>query len=373
MKGNILFAATVYTHLANFHKPYIKLLIEEGYKIFVIANPSEGRKEEIEELGVTCLDIYFSRSPFSIRNYKALLKLNTLFKATEFKLIHVHTPVASFLVRYSAKKNNQKNIIYTAHGFHFFKGSPILNWLIYYNIEKLARRWTDGLIVINKEDYINGLKLGYKESKNIFITNGVGVSVDHFKKSSNSGIRDELKIPNQDIVITSVAELNSNKNHRFLLKNWKSLYEKNPNIHFLLVGTGELEEELKNYVNENQLKNIYFLGFRIDIPDILNDTDIFTLLSKREGLPKCIMEAMANSKPSIVTNVRGSRDLIFNGKSGFIIELDDNNALIESFLKLTNNPQLRLKMGLQAAENVKIYDLNNVKNEYKNIYDKFLT
>jgi glycosyltransferase involved in cell wall biosynthesis len=376
MIGNkkILFSATVYSHLAAFHKPFIKLLQDKGYEVHAAANPDHGRKEEIEEMGVICWDIPFSRSPYQLSNFKAMIELKNLFQKHYFDLIHVHTPVASFLVRYTAKKYKQGPVLYTAHGFHFYKGAPIQNWLIYYTAEKLARRWTDGLIVMNKEDYDNGTKLGFKENESLFFTHGVGVSFDQYSVSTDSSgyIRQQLNIADNDIVITYIAELIERKNHIYLLRNWKNILNNYSNVHCLIVGTGRREEDLKKYVEQNQLKNIHFLGFRKDIPEILSQSDIVTLLSFHEGLPRCIMEAMVSGKPLVVTNVRGSRDLVKHGVNGFVVDLEDDQSLVESFAKLINDKNLREQMGKSSFKEIQSYNLANVLNEMQEIYSHFI-
>lgn len=369
----ILFSATVYTHLAAFHKPYIQLLQQKGYEIHAAANPDHGRKAEIEELGVTCWDIPFPRSPFNIlQNIKSTKMLKRIFSKNKYELIHVHTPIASFLVRLLGKKFQQPCILYTAHGFHFYKGGNALRNHLYYWAEKIASRWTDGLITINEEDYQAAIKMGFVENKSVFFVHGVGVDFELFKSRYSNNIRKELGIPDNDIVIASVAELNKNKNHIYLLSCWKELHVKFPNCHFLLVGTGEDECFLKNYVKENKLENIHFLGFRHDVPGILESCDFVVLLSRREGLPLCIMEAMASGKPALVSNVRGCRDLIEHGKSGFIVELDKKDDLKKYMVKLIEDKQLRNQMGGYSREQVREYKIDHVIQEMESIYQLFL-
>lgn len=370
----ILFAATVYSHLAAFHKPFIKLLQDKGYEVHATANPDHGRKEEIEEMGVICWDIPFSRSPYKLSNFKGIRELKKIFNKCYFDLIHVHTPVAALLVRYTAKKYKQGPVLYTAHGFHFYKGAPAQNWIIYYSLEKLARKWTDCLIVMNKEDYENGKKLGFVANDSLFFTHGVGVSFDQYTISSDSSdyVRQQLNIAKNEIVITCIAELIERKNHLFLLRNWKSIQTKNPNTHCLIVGTGRKEADLKKYVKQNQLKNIHFLGFRKDIPEILSQSDIVTLLSFHEGLPRCIMEAMVAGKPLVVTNVRGSRDLVTHGRNGLLVDLEDDQTLIESFTKLINDQKLCKEMGKASKRAIRSYNLTNVLNEMERIYSRFI-
>ncbi|OQP10741.1 glycosyltransferase family 4 protein [Geobacillus thermoleovorans] len=371
-KRKILFSATVYAHLAAFHKPFIQLLQDKGYEVHAAANPDHGRKAEIEEMGVVCWDIPFSRSPYDRSNVWAMRELKRLFHTHRFDLIHVHTPVASFLVRYMAKKCGQGPVLYTAHGFHFYQGAPLQNWLIYYTAEKWAARWTDGLVVMNEEDYGNGKRLGFKEDESLFFVHGVGVSIDQYGVQGDANIRGQLGIPDSDVVITYIAELNWNKNHLFLLRNWKKILRRASNVHCLIIGKGEAEEELKQYVKHNELHHIHFLGFRHDVPMILSQSDIVTLLSFREGLPRCVMEAMASKKPLVVTNIRGSRDLVQHGVNGFVVNLEDDDALTESFIQLIRDPKLREKMGQSSFERIQPYRLEHVLTEMEDVYSRFL-
>ncbi|PDM39060.1 MULTISPECIES: glycosyltransferase family 4 protein [unclassified Geobacillus] len=373
-KKKVLFAATVYSHLAAFHKPFIKMLQDKGYEVHAAANPDHGRKEEIEKMGVICWDISFSRSPYRLANLMAIRELIKLLSNHYFELIHVHTPIASFLVRYVAKKCRQGSVLYTAHGFHFYEGAPLQNWLIYYTAEKIASRWTDGLIVMNEEDYKNGKRLGFRENESLFFTHGVGVSFDQYSVSPDSScyVREQLNIANNDIVITCIAELIERKNHIYLLRNWKNILNRYPNVHCLIVGTGRKEDDLKKYVEQNKLRNIHFLGFREDIPEILSQSDIITLLSLHEGLPRCIMEAMVSGKPLVVTNVRGSRDLVKHGANGFVVDLEDDQSLVESFVKLINDKDLREKMGQASLKEIQSYNLAHVLNEMRDIYSRYI-
>ncbi|MGG2954463.1 glycosyltransferase family 4 protein [Geobacillus stearothermophilus] len=373
-KKKVLFAATVYSHLAAFHKPFIKMLQDKGYEVHAAANPDHGRKEEIEKMGVICWDISFSRSPYRLANLMAIRELIKLLSNHYFELIHVHTPIASFLVRYVAKKCRQGSVLYTAHGFHFYEGAPLQNWLIYYTAEKIARRWTDGLIVINEEDYKNGKRLGFRENESLFFTHGVGIPFEQYSVSSNSSqyVREQLNIDNDDIIISYVAELNDNKNHMFLLRNWNALLQYHSKVHCLIVGTGEKEYELKKYVEQANLKHVHFLGYRNDIPEILSQSDIVTLLSYREGLPRCLMEAMVCGKPLVVSNIRGSRDLVKQGVNGFLVDLGDDQSLVESFVKLINDKDLREKMGQASLKEIQSYNLAHVLNEMRDIYSRYI-
>jgi len=369
----ILFIASIYAHFTSFHIPFMKLLQEMGYDIHAAASSTGGHKEEVESAGVTCWEIPFARSPYSPANVQAFRQLKALLKAQYFDLIHVHTPVAAFLGRYLAKATRQGAVLYTAHGFHFCRGAPLKNWLIYYTAERIAARWTDGLIVLNDEDFKNARRLGFQPEINLFYVHGVGVELNRYSPSPGAGsIRAELGLGRDDAILTCVAELNHNKNHDFLLDAWQRLSPGCDSAHLLLVGNGENEVMLKRKVEREQIPRVYFLDYRKDVPQILQETDTVTLVSKQEGLPRCIMEAMAAGKPVVATNVRGSRDLVEDLKSGLLVELGDVKGLAVALEKLIASPNLRQSMGAAAKKKIQDYSLEKVLVEMAGIYDRYL-
>jgi glycosyltransferase involved in cell wall biosynthesis len=373
--GNILFIATVYTHLANFHLPFMKMLREWGYDVHAVASSAEGRKEEVEELGVTCWEVPFARSPYSPANIHAFRQLRELLKTRRFDLIHVHTPVAAFMGRYLARITGQGPVLYTAHGFHFYKGAPKRNWLVYYNAERIAACWTDGLIVMNEEDFKNARKLGFNPGENLFYVHGVGVDLDKYLALSaeESNVRAELGIEPDDVVITCVAEMIERKNHAFLLEAWQGVARCFEQCHLFLVGTGENLLALQQWAARQQLPRVYFLGFRRDVPQILRETDVATLVSKHEGLPKYIMEAMSAGKPVVASNVRGNRDLVEHEKTGLLVELGDIGGLAAALEKLIADPELRAGMGREGSARIKDYRLEKVLKEMGAIYKRYLS
>ncbi|OIQ60441.1 glycosyltransferase family 4 protein [Neomoorella thermoacetica] len=372
--NRILFVASVYTHLAAFHIPFMRLLQDKGCEVHAAASSSEGRKEEVEAIGVKCWEIPFARSPFNIRNWEACRRLKAILQSHHFDLIHVHTPVAAFLGRYLAKVTGQGPVLYTAHGFHFYKGAPLRNWLIYYNAERLAARWTDGLIVMNGEDFENARRMGFEPDKNLFYVHGVGVDLSRYARPSFPGgyIRAKLGLSSSDVVVTCIAEMNPNKNHILLLRAWKKLAERYADCHLLLVGTGELMAYLQEKVEKEHIPRVYFLGYRRDVPRILLESDIVTLTSKREGLPKSIMEAMAAGRPVVATDVRGSRDLVEDGCTGLLVELGDVPGLVAALEKLITNPELRAAMGVAGRKKIQDYSLEKVLSQMAAIYERYL-
>jgi len=372
-RRKVLFIATVYTHLANFHIPFIRLLQDKGYEVHAAASSADGRREEIEAIGAFCHEIEFSRSPFSMANFKALWQLVIFLKSHRFELIHVHTPIAAFMGRLIAKVTKQRSVLYTAHGFHFYNGASSLDWLIYFTAEKIAAGWTDCLIVINEEDFTNAQRLGFKPGINLFLVNGVGVDVEKYSSLNDAGaIRKELGLTTSAVIVVCVAELTNVKNHGFLLDAWRQIAKEHKDIHLLLAGTGKDEQKLKSKVKDELIERVHFLGFRSDVPNVLADSDIAVLASKREGLPKSLMEAMAAAKPVIATNVRGNRDLVENGRTGLVVELGDLQGFVKALERLISDSRLRFSMGEAGRGKIKSYSLDNVSLEMNRIYDRFL-
>jgi len=374
LKEKGLFIATLENHLISFHIPFMKYFQDKGYEVHVATKLGE-RRGELEQYGIICHNINFSRSVNPLVALRMLLQLIKLMKENSFSLVHVHTPMAAFLGRLAAKLTHTRTILYTAHGFHFFRGAPWYYWAFIYPAECLAGKWTDGLIVINQEDFENAQRMGFQPQKNLFFVKGVGVPLKEIIKSSldvNNDIRKELGIREGDIIITCIAEFIPRKNHLFLLKAWSEIARRYDNIHLLLVGKGKLFEYIKQYVEINMLPRVYFLGYRRNIPQIILVSDIVTLVSKREGLPRTIMEAMALGKAVIASNVRGNRDLIDNGKNGLLVEPGKEEDLVNALKKIIDHDELRVQMGKLAIEKIKEYDLEKILNEMSSIYEYYL-
>lgn len=367
----ILFLATLYTHLANFHKPFMSMLQDKGYEVHAAASNSEGRRQEIEELGVLCWDVPFSRNPLSLKNISAVHALKKIISANSFDLVHVHTPVAGFFGRWLVKKTGRR-VIYTAHGFHFFEGAPWINRLAYYTAERAAARWTDALIVINSEDYQAGREMGFVPGESLFLVHGVGVDTGVFYKEESYPAAGEKPCARK-IVISCVAEFSPVKNHGFLLKAWRILAERYDNIELIFVGDGRLRYEIEKFIKTEEIPRVRILGYRSDVANILRRTDIVTLVSKREGLPKCLMEAMACGKPVVASDIRGNRDLINDGETGFLVPLNSVEGLVNALEKLIKDEKLRLRMGRTAVKRIQAYSVEKVLKEMENIYGKFLS
>lgn len=365
----VLFSATVDSHILAFHLPYLKYFKEQGYEVHVATNGDEeipycDKKHKIS----------FERNPFKINNLKAIKQLRKVIEQEKFDIIHTHTPMGSVVTRLAAKKARKKyntRVIYTAHGFHFYKGASKKNWLIFYPVEKFLARYTDDLITINKEDY----ELAKNKFKtNVYYVAGVGIDPKKFdikiSEQEKLDLRKSLGLKQDDFVMIYPAEISNRKNQEWLVNILKSYLDKNTNIHLLLPGKDSLNGKIDNLIKELDLdKQIHLLGFRKDIPQLLKISDISISSSKQEGLPVNIMEAMYIGLPIVATACRGNSDLIENGKNGYIVEQLDAKAFIDKindvYLKKVNIGKIK-ENNIQKSNE---YLLDDIMKEMIDIYE----
>ena len=367
----ILYVTTVSRTLNAFLIPHIEKLVDEGYEVDCACSIDLKVDDRILSKGCNIFDIPFSRNPVNPRNMKAFRALRNLQLKNKYDIVHVHTPVASFVARLTFRKEENLKIIYTCHGFHFYKGSPIINWILFYPLEKLASKWTDTLITINEEDYEIATTFSLRNNGQVMKMNGVGIEKEKYiiKNFNRNEYRRKLNLEEEDFVILVLAELNKNKNHKQLIKAMYLLKDKYPNIKAVFAGSGPLEEEIRNQTKENGLENrISLLGWRDDVKELINSCDMVGLFSKREGLGKCLLEAMICGKPVIATNTRGPRELIEENINGFLVEIDDFEKTANFIEKLYVANNISQQLEEQISKKANEYLLDNVLNQLNSIY-----
>ncbi len=361
-----LIVATVVGFIANFEINDIIILQEMGYEVHIASNMSDcNNKTKLNKLlcsGIIAHNIRFYRNPFVIGNFNAFKQLNKLVQLEKFDLIHCHTPVGGVFGRITGHINHVSQVIYTAHGFHFFKGAPTKNWIIYYPIEKFFSRWADIQITLNDEDFEQAKKFYSKTVKRV---HGIGIDIGKFNqgKELRERKRKELNLNVQDIMLLSVGELDRNKNHIIVLEAMKSLVKYN--CKYFICGVGKKEEQYRAYINNNNLQhNIILLGYRTDISELLQAADVFVFPSLREGLSVALMEAIAAKIPIACTQVRGNIDTVVTKDSYFLP--DDSENLVDVILKIVSSDNMQ--MINENFYNLQKYQLNHVKEEMREIY-----
>lgn len=378
MKKALMVAHVAYA-IELFNIPNIRLLINMGYEVQVACNFNDRSslsdekvallKEKLNAMGVKYHNIPFERQPLKPQNLTAYKELKTLIDSEKFDLIHCHTPVGGIITRLAAAKSRKKNgtkVIYTAHGFHFFKGAPLINWLIYFTAEKLCSYFTDTIITINKEDFHNAeTKLS---AEKVCYVPGVGVDTAFF--SSNAGKRQallsEISADANSIILLSIGELSDRKNHSVSIKALSEI--DNESLHLVIAGTGEKRDEFLSLAKELGIDGrVHLLGFRTDVAELLKSGDIFLFPSIQEGLPVALMEAMSCGLPVICSEIRGNTDLI-DDSCGILCPATDVGAFKSAIEKLISDEALRKAMSEKALEESKKYDIKIIENYMKDIY-----
>lgn len=374
----VLMLASVASMIDQFNMQNIEILQEQGYEVHVAANFEQGSssskerveefKKELKEKNILYFQIDFSRKVTNIpQNIKAYKQIKKILKDNKYEFVHCHSPIGGVCGRLAAKATNTK-VIYTAHGFHFYKGAPKLNWIIYYPIEKVLSYITDILITINKEDY-ELAKRKMKASKIKYVP-GVGVDTNKFGNVDVDRLakRKELELCEDSIVLFSVGELNKNKNHEVIIRAIAKL--NNPNIHYLIAGRGSLESYLSELSKNLNLENqVHLLGFRTDISELYSIADIFCFPSYREGLSLALMEVMASGLPVICSNIRGNRDLIHLEKGGFLCESSNVDEFAKNIKFLAEKSAIRSRMSIYNKEFINNFDIDKVRKHMKTIYN----
>lgn len=360
-----LIVSTVSRQFYLFEQVNIEILKEMGYEVHGAADFSD-RNERLDAIEIIKHPINIQRTPFSLKNIVAYKQLKKLMQQYSFDLVHCHSPVGGVLARLAARSAGIKKVIYTAHGFHFCKGSPLINWLLFYPIERWLSRYTDTLITINREDYKRAK--GFNSCKVKYVP-GIGIDTAAYENINidKKAKRHELGIADNDIVIISVGELSKRKNHEVVIKSLSSI--KSDNIKYILCGTGAKEKKLKRLVKKYDLKNqVIFSGFRNDIAELLSISDIFVLPSYREGLPVALMEAMACGLPVVCSNIRGNTDLIKAGKGGFLVQPDDAGAYTKALVRLITDKDLCGSFGAFNKSRIRQNDKQIIKRKMNEIY-----
>ena len=324
----VLISTTVSGFVPQFEMRNVRTLQKMGYEIHYASNfynVSYGTdNSRLEGTGIIQHQIDFARSPFQWKEHKkAYHQLKQLMEQHSFSLIHCHTPVGSVLTRLAAKPYRKKGtkVIYTAHGFHFYKGAPFIYWLLFYPVERLLAKDTDVLITMNEEDFQRASRFCKKKKTKVEYIFGVGIDVAYWSGKDletkerikiRKRMRDMLHVPEDTTMILSVGELIPRKNHESVIKSLAKEKQKgNHAFVYVICGHGVLQEQLLCLTKQCGLSdNVIFLGYRQDIRELLYASDLFIFPSKQEGMPVALMEAIAAGVPAKASNIRGNRELL---------------------------------------------------------------
>lgn len=345
-------------------------LIEHGFEVDLASFPAEGYEgqnyfERIREILPEQFNFYkidTARSPLSPSNSKGYKQLREIISNGNYDLIWTNEPVMGVLTRLASRKQRKSGtkVMYITHGFHFYKGAPLKNWLVFYPIEWVFSHITDTLVTVNRDDYALAQKK--MKAKNIRYIHGIGFDTERFAqtKVDRNEKRREMGIPEDAFVVLSVGELNDNKNHTVVLDAIARLDREN--VRYIICGEGDarakLEEKIRTLGIEGKAQ---LLGFREDVSEICRIADVYCFPSIREGLGVATLEAMSCGLPAVCSDIRGPRDLIENGNGGYLCKYNEPDDFTAAFATLYDDRQLGKSFGARNVEFVDNYNADTAQ------------
>lgn len=368
----VLLTATVQSHICQFHKPLVEVLHKHGCEVHVAARDNLAEKNGLKlDFADKVYDIPFARSPASPNNLRAYRKLKRILAQEHYDVIHCNTPMGGIVTRLAAQKARKKGtrVFYTAHGFHFYKGAPKKNWIVFYPIEKWFARMTDKLITITAEDYALA-----SESFSCSVERIHGVGVDEARyypvnAEEKLRLRNEMGFGPEQKILLCIGELLPNKNQKMAIRMMRKIVEQYPDALLLLAGNGPEKENLDREITTCGMEgNVQMLGYCTHLQDYQHIADVLVSCSHREGLPLNIVEAMLSGTPVVATDNRGHHELIRDGKNGFLVPQDDADTMTACVLSLLKDTKLADSFRAAALEWAQVYGFRNVKKELEKIY-----
>ena len=373
MKKALVVANTL-GFITSFLANDIELLEERGYKVSVACNTNYthlNTKEFVEKYGLTVIDVGFPiRTLEGTVVIDAVKKIKKALRKDKYDLIHCHTTIAAVLTRCCIHDNAVK-VIYTSHGFPFYKGNFGLKERVFFEIEKYYSKYTDAIITICKEDFENAKRMLCKK---VYLIPGVGVDLNRFniKKFDREFYREQLGFSKNDRVVLSIGEINSNKNHKVVINALAKI--QNEHLIYAICGR-ELNEKGKKAELEELAKSlgvrVLFLGFRGDIPQVCLSADIGAITSFKEGLGVSGIEMLAAGLPLVGSNRQGIKDYVVNGVTGFLVEPSDSDSVASAIEKCLNI-SLQEKTKYNCIKMSEKFALEASKSQMKKIYDDIL-
>ncbi len=350
---------------------------ELGWEFLSVANrdastPEQMRADE-EAFGVKLFHIDLARAPYSPKNIKAYRQLCKIIRDEGIDCIHCNTPTGGLLGRLAGKRCKVKTVIYQAHGFHFYRGAPKLNWLLYYPIERWLARRTDALVTINREDYeLASAKLRLRRGGRVYYVHGVGLDTQAFAGSQTDrvALRASLGMHEEDVILLSVGRLDVNKNHEISIRAVAKAAAHTPRTHLLICGEGAERSHLESLaVSLGVADRVHLLGNRSDMPALYQAADIMLMMSFREGLSRSLMEAMASGLPCIASRIRGNVDLLCEGEGGYLVPPTDAEQMAERITYLSEHPEVRRAMAEANRATIRDFDITRVTWEVRRVYE----
>lgn len=391
----VLFVATVGGFVPQFEMNDVKILNELGCRIHYAANFDHNmysyNEKIFDEYGINRHHVNLAKSPFRfIKNIRAYKEIKKIIEREKINIIHCHTPVGGLLARLAADQSSRKpKVIYTAHGFHFYKGAPLWNWCVYYPVEKFLARKTDVIITINEEDYCNAKKFTLRKNGRVYKIPGVGLNLNRFqsvivkedyiknknsasKEIKNNELQKNRNCEKNRFDIVTIGELNKNKNHQVVIRAIKQLNR--DDIYYTIYGRGKNKEKLEVLIKSLDLeKYVQLKGYTLEPERVLEQADCFAFPSVREGLGMAALEALACKVPVISSDNRGTREYMKNGYNGVVCFSNNPNEYAKAIEDLAASEEKRVLMGENGKITAEKYGIKSTEDVMRLIYGTLIS
>lgn len=382
----VLIIATISGFLPQFEKNDVKILKSMGCEIHYASNFNNPvysfDEKDLENQGIVLHKITVAKSPAKIgANLKAIRQLKKIIDENAIDMIHCHNPMGGVAGRIAARISKRKPyVIYTAHGFHFYKGAPLFNWMAYYPVERFLSRYTDQLITINREDYERAEKLPIGKMKgkgNPVQIHGVGVDKNRFCPRPETAVakRTELKVPEKVFHIVTAAELNHNKNQQVIIRAIAELKREGINdIYYSICGKGPDEQKLNDLIMKLHIEDrVKLIGYRTDMEEILQTADCFAFPSYREGFGVAAVEALLSGVPLIVSDNRGTREYAVSGENSIVCKKNKVEDFSQAIREMYSNEEMRMKMKSNCRQSAEKFTVEETEKTMKEVYEGWVS
>ena len=341
----LLIATTIPGTIRAFLLPFAAHFREKGWTVDAMAADISS-SEELAPHFDSLIDMPWSRSPLDLKNLSLAPRIRGVVSDGGYDIVHVHTPVAAFVTRYALRKAawsgaGRPKVIYTAHGFHFHRGGSAHRNFIFRTLEKTAGRWTDHLVVINRDDYDAAKRYGIVPEERLTFMPGIGLDFAKYNRAAVSEAdisraRANLGLTPEDVLFTMIAEFIPRKRHMDTLSALSEA--KRPDIHLAFAGAGELMESIRSSAASMGLKeNVHFLGHVKDLTAMIIASRATLLPSKHEGLSRAAMESVCLGVPVIGSDVRGISDVVKDNR-GILYPVGDTLLLRDAMVQIADTP-----------------------------------
>lgn len=358
----------------------LRAIQDAGYEVCAIS--AEGPEiPEVVAAGVRHIAVPMTRATDPLADLKAFLRLVRIMRRERFDIVHTHTPKAALLAQYAAWLAQVPIRMHTIHGL-YFPGhmNPRRRWL-YVLLERITMFPSRYNLSQNPEDVPVAIREGISRAERIEII-GNGIDLTAFDPARQlaerrAATRAALGLSADHLVVGMVARFVGEKGCRELLAAARTIAAELPNVRFFIAGPIEpwkrdaLQPEL---IDEMGLRGtVSLLGHRADVPDLYAIMDVLALPSHREGFPRAPMEAAAMGVPSVVTDIRGCRQVVDDGVTGLLVPVKDSAALGAALLSLLRDPERRWAMGDAARRKaIREFDELAVFDRVVNAYGRLL-